>query len=121
MRTSLIYLASPYSSPDPDVRERRFHAACDATVYLIKNGFCVFSPIVHSHPLAWSGLPWGDHDLWRDQDAPFLAACQRMIVLMLPGWQESEGVQDEIRDYQAAGKLIEYIEWPPKEKEEVWP
>jgi len=27
----MIYLASPYSSPDPAVREARFRAACKAT------------------------------------------------------------------------------------------
>lgn len=69
----MIYLASPYSDPDPAVREQRYEAACAATVAMLRAGHVVFSPIVHSHPLVAYGLPtdwafWqrvnGDHLLF---------------------------------------------------------
>jgi Domain of unknown function (DUF1937). len=47
----MIYLASPYSHPDPLVREARFDAACRAMADLVHAGQIVFSPIVHGHPL----------------------------------------------------------------------
>ena len=53
----MIYLASPYSDPDPIVREKRFAAACLAAASLIGSGEAVFSPIVHGHPLVHYGLP----------------------------------------------------------------
>ncbi|GIW55540.1 MAG: hypothetical protein KatS3mg082_1944 [Nitrospiraceae bacterium] len=34
----MIYLASPYSHPDPAVREERFHAACRAAAALLLAG-----------------------------------------------------------------------------------
>ena len=61
----MIYLASPYSHPDPAVRKERFHAACQARAELIRAGWIVFSPIVHSHPLVEHGVPttW---DFWAE-------------------------------------------------------
>jgi hypothetical protein len=41
----VIYLVSPYSHPDPLVREERFQAACEATADLIRSGAIVYSPI----------------------------------------------------------------------------
>ena len=35
----MIYLASPYTHPDPGVREARFDAACLATVELVRRIF----------------------------------------------------------------------------------
>lgn len=118
--TDLCYLASPYSHPDPAVRQIRFQVACEATAYLMRQGMHVFSPIVHSHPLASYGLPEG-WDFWRGPDSHFLSLCQRFVVLMLPGWRESIGVQDEIHMRQAAGRDVEYLAWPPdtEEHEEV--
>jgi Domain of unknown function (DUF1937) len=52
----MIYLASPYSHPDPVVREARFDAACRATVDLIRTGQPVFAPVVMGHPLVRYGV-----------------------------------------------------------------
>jgi hypothetical protein len=52
----VIYLASPYSHPNPAVREQRFQAACQAAAALLRSGQAVFAPIVHSHPLVAYGL-----------------------------------------------------------------
>ncbi len=51
----MIYLASPYSHPDPAVREQRFRAACRAAAELIRAGHVVISPVVHGHPMAALG------------------------------------------------------------------
>lgn len=47
----MIYLASPYSHPDPAVEELRFEAACEAACKLMQQGHHVFSPIAHTHPV----------------------------------------------------------------------
>jgi hypothetical protein len=88
----LIYLASPYSHPDPLVREARFDAACRATVDLIRAGHVVFSPIVHGHPLARFGLPT-DWSFWQRFDEEHLRRCCEVLVLQADGWRESEGVR----------------------------
>ena len=104
-----IYLASPYSSPDPFTRWIRYFEAGRYAAYLMRHGLYVFSPIVHCHPLAETfGLPlsW---DYWRGYDLAMLAACARVEVLALPGWRESRGVQEEIATAIGRGKGVTYI------------
>ncbi|ADV63022.1 Domain of unknown function DUF1937 [Isosphaera pallida ATCC 43644] len=104
----MIYLASPYSHPDPAVREQRFRAACRAAVALLCAGQVVFSPITHSHPLAQHGLP-GSWQFWEQYDRKFLERCDEVVVLMLDGWEESVGVQAEIRIARELGKPVRYL------------
>lgn len=104
----MIYLASPYSHPDPAVRAQRFRAACRAAVALLHAGHVVFSPITHSHPLAQHGLP-GNWQFWERYDREFLQRCDEVVVLMLPGWRKSVGVQAEIRIARELGKPVRYL------------
>ena len=90
----MIYLASPYSHPDPLVREARYAAACRASVRLLRSGQLVFSPIVHSHPLVANGLP-SEWSYWKPLAKQYLARCSSLTVLALDGWRESIGVQAE--------------------------
>lgn len=93
----MIYLAAPYSHPDPAVREDRFHAINRYAAKLMQEGQVVFSPISHSHPIAFwlpEGLGW---DFWQRQDLPMLRRCQLVKVLALPGWEDSKGVLAEMK------------------------
>ena len=91
----MIYVASPYSHPDGAVRAARYVEACRHTANLARAGRLVYSPIVHSHPLAELGLP-GDWAFWADHNRAMLGACRELVVLALPGWQESRGVAAEV-------------------------
>lgn len=93
---SLIYLASPYSHDDHNVREMRFLSACAAAASLMRQGKHVYSPIAHTHPIAKFGLPL-DWSFWGEYDRKFLAVCESMIVLMLDGWDKSKGVSAEMQ------------------------
>ena len=107
----LVYLASPYSHPDPAVREWRYQQAIRATAYLIRRGLVPFSPIVHSHPMACLGGDLaGDWSFWRRQDEMFMDACGAIVVLMLPGWRESAGVKAEIEYMGNKRRQIEYLD-----------
>jgi hypothetical protein len=105
----MIYLASPYSHPDPAVREKRFRDACRAATALLRNGRAVFSPIAHSHPLVEHGLPT-DWSFWEWQDREHLARCDEVMVLMLDGWEESVGVREEIRIARELGKPVWFLD-----------
>lgn len=113
----MIYLASPYSHPDPVVRQERFEAVCRAAAELIRRGYLVFSPIAHSHSIAKHGLPldWG---YWERHDRRLLAACDELWVLQLAGWQQSRGVQAEMTIARAAGKPIRFISMAQLSEEE---
>ena len=110
----MIYIASPYSDPDPVVRERRYQAVCRYAASRLCDGVQVFSPIAHSHSIALYGeLPTGI-EFWRDFDSTMIHMSTAIEVLMLPGWQESEGVKWEI----ALAEMSEIPVWyVPRERE----
>lgn len=105
----MIYLASAYSHPDHHVREWRFREACRAAAALLRAGVTVFSPIAHSHPIAGFGVPttW---EFWSRIDREFLARCDVLAVLTLPGWRESVGVQAEIQFARSLGLPVLYVD-----------
>jgi hypothetical protein len=104
----VIFLCSPYSHPEPFVREARFLAACKATATLLKHGHAVYSPIVHGHPLAPFGVPT-DWSFWHGVNAWHLERCELVVVLMLNGWQESAGVRREVEIAQELNKPVTYL------------
>ena len=106
----MIYIASPYTHADPAVMEQRFDAACRAAGELMRQGHVVFSPIAHTHPIAVRcELPRG-WDFWERFDREFIRAAEKVVVLKLPGWEESNGVAAEIKLAEAAGIPVEYME-----------
>ena len=62
-----VYLAAPFSHPDPAVRKVRFDAACQTAAALIRSGIHVFSPLSHSCAIALYGLPT-DWSFWESFD-----------------------------------------------------
>lgn len=111
--SGLIYLASPYSHPDAEVREERFRAACRAASVLMSRGHAVVSPIAHSHAVcvhSAGGLDALDAALWQRQDAPLLAAASEVWVLLLPGWTQSAGVQHEVKEAARTGKTVRAVD-----------
>jgi hypothetical protein len=105
----VIYLASPYSHPDPLVREARFEAACRATANLVRAGQAVFAPVVQGRSLVRFGVP-GDWKFWQPLVSEYLARCDEVLVLQLDGWRESEGVQAELALAAELGKRVNYLE-----------
>lgn len=126
----LIYLASPYlwRERKPEgwtdgtwdthchiMQHQRYERAIDATAYLMKKGLCVYSPIVATHPVAVKHtLPLGS-EYWMQFDEIILNKCDEIVVLTLPGWDTSPGVQREIEIMRQLGKNVTYLD--PKEIE----
>lgn len=106
-----IYLAAPYSHPDPVVRQWRTELADKAAAYLMQaNDQPVFSPLSHSHRVADHIDNHLDHDFWLRQDLGWLEACDWMYVLMLPGWDQSDGVALELEWAKKWQITIRYLE-----------
>ena len=106
---SLTYLASPYTHADKEVRRDRYMAACKAAAKLMLAGEVVFAPIAHSHPIEAYFDKNEGHDFWMRQDAPYLEACSKLVVLTIDGWDKSSGVAHEIRRAVERGIPIEYL------------
>ena len=110
MDKQIIYLAIPYSHPDPAVREARFMMANMAAARLIERGEYVFSPISQMHPIALVGnLPLG-WEYWQGYDREVLEACGKLIVIMAEGWRDSTGVAGEMDIAMEYGISIEYMD-----------
>lgn len=109
----LIYLASPYSHRDPAVMQDRYEQVCQAAADMVAEGQMAISPIAYGHTLlGYREMP-GDWTFWESFCISLLAKCERIVVLKMDGWQESRGVQAEIRYAEAHGIPVDYIE-PPK-------
>jgi hypothetical protein len=108
---SYIYIASPYSHPDPEVREWRFRSVCWYAGECLARGEDVFSPIAHTHPIAENhDLPAG-WDFWKKIDTTMLRMARELRVLKLPGWEESVGVKEECVLATLLNLPITYVEW----------
>ncbi len=105
----MIYLASPYSHPDPFVREERYLRAMKVLHGLLKDRIWTFSPIVHCHELKKIvDLPF-EHEFWLDYDCHILKLCTKLLVLRIEGWETSRGLKMEMDFANANGIPIEYI------------
>jgi len=106
----MIYLASPYSHPDRTVEALRFGEVCRIAGVLMARGLVVFSPIAHTHPIAERcELPRG-WDYWQHFDEEFICVSEKVVVAMMPGWEQSKGVQAEIVIAKDKGIPVEYLD-----------
>ncbi len=105
---TLIYLASPYSHPDPQIRRDRYEQVLEATRLLMEQGHHIWAPIVYTHQLAEAGMAT-DWAYWQRLDEAMLARCQELWVLMLDGWVASDGVQAEIQLAKRWGLPRRYV------------
>lgn len=93
---SFIYLASPYSDSSPLVRIIR-HAQVEWVVHnVLSEGIVAYSPIVYFHPTATKYDLDLDNSYWNQFNETFIQICSEIWVLMLEGWEESEGVKWEL-------------------------
>lgn len=114
------YLASPYSKY-PLGLEAAYRDSCKAAGWLLKRSLNVFCPIAHSHPIAQFGdCAHRDHDFWMRVDKPLVDHACGMIIVEMPGWQDSTGVKMEIDWFTAAGKPIYYLRWPLRGTQFEW-
>ena len=97
---SIFYVASPYSHPDPAVQEDRYSEAMRFVAWHLASQGPLpapFSPIVYCHEMAKRfDLP-KDFLFWRTLNRANLLVSAHMVVLRIPGWDESKGVLDELQ------------------------
>lgn len=105
----MIYLASPYTDIIPEILEERYRAARTATAHLLRHRLHTFSPIVHCHDLARvEGLP-ASASFWAEYNFHMLSLATKLVVLDLPGWSNSVGVNNECAFWRVVRKAPIYI------------
>ncbi|KKL82111.1 hypothetical protein LCGC14_1988020 [marine sediment metagenome] len=113
-----IYLASPYTalradgSLDDVLMAERHRAVSECFTNLVKAGLVVYCPITMTHPVdvisGGLGAPF-----WYEFGKPFLQHMAMLFILKLPGWEKSEGLEEEIKVAIARKVPIVYLEFAP--------
>lgn len=109
----MIYLASPYSHPDPLIMKTRFLLAEEVTACYTRRGVHVYSPIVHYHEMAAKYKFPSDFEFWRKLNFDMLRRADELWVLEIPGWKESKGVTAEIAMWNELGMFQPTFVAPP--------
>lgn len=100
------FLASPYTKY-PAGLCAAFKLAVETRGLLIAAGIPVFSPVIHSHPVAMAcGLDPVNLTLWLATEAPMRLAARGMIELRAANWEMSVGMTAERREFILHGKPI---------------
>ncbi len=107
-----IYLASPYSHPDPGVVENRYQSVMAYTALLLIKKQWVYSPIVHCHEMAKKHKLPTDAAYWQDYNETMLRAADELYVLMLHKWQNSVGVRMELEFWENLGRTPIFVSLP---------
>lgn len=114
MDEKIIYLAIPYTwNP-----EQSFIIANKVSAELMKQGYVVFSPVSHSHPIA-KYLDFEikfDHDFWMSKDLPILKRCDKIIFVVIGDdgmslIDDSNGCQNEKKTAIENNIKIEYLKY----------
>lgn len=94
----MIYVASPYSSPDPIIRKTRFLITQNFVLHLLRNhNIAAFSPIMYWHEVATTNsLPFEAKD-WQAFNTDMIRHCEGAYFLELRGHEESKGMEFERR------------------------
>lgn len=97
----LCYVASPYSNY-ADGLDAAFADIGTVTWKLHQAGVSCYSPIVYCHPIARAlGANPLDADFWLAFTKPVLERCDALIVVDLPGWDQSYGITKEMERFAA--------------------
>lgn len=92
----MIFISSPYSHEKKTVKEHRYKLAVKYTAMLLNRGEIAISPIAYGHAIAEQEKLPTDWAFWNKFCSEILFRCDCMHVLMLDGWDTSEGVQEEM-------------------------
>ncbi len=105
----MIYIASPYSHDNPQVRMDRFIAAVNYAAKLKKEGRLCFCPIGYGrlYEIEYQ-LPF-DFQYWGEFNRRMIRACDELHVLKLDGWEDSAGVEAEVAFARANDIPVEFV------------
>ena len=92
----MIYLAAPYSHPDPAIVKGRMESIYACLAHYMKMGEHIITPLFMHEVVVRNEDMDDDFHYWGEYCLDLLKRCDRMIVLQLPGWDISRGVAQEI-------------------------
>lgn len=113
--SKLVYIGSPYSNPDPAVREENFNIVSRLAARKCSNGKVAFSPITYGHTLiGFKHMPT-NWEFWKSFCLAFLEHADELLVYKMPGWENSRGLAEEIEFAIERNIKITWLEYDPYE------
>ena len=105
----MIYMAAPYSKvEDKDAMMEAF-MTFSGQWQAIHPDQHVCSPLFNHFSLNTVPDLGKDYAYWLNYSRNLLKRCDRLVVVCLPGWQDSTGVADEVRYATEMGMPIAYV------------
>lgn len=105
-----IYIASPFSHEDEEIRNKRVENVEKFVAYLqceyVYKGYIIFSPIVHSGHISKYMIDKKYHtfEFWIDEiDEYYLEITDELWVFQDTGWDISHGIIHEIKFAEKKG------------------
>jgi hypothetical protein len=110
----MIYLSSPYSSPDAAVRQSRVALVRRVMAELMAQGHITICPLAMNHDaMELLGFDRGPRtDYWRELEVRLADACDELVVIDAPGRAQSKGVAREIELFKARNKPVRLLPIP---------
>lgn len=108
----LIYLASPFTNPNPSVRQNRRLAAAGVLAYYAKpeTELFLYSSIVHwGYVEEFYSVPQ-EFEYWKNKDFFMINKSHALWVLPLEGWKKSYGIQQELEYANDLQKPIFFVQ-----------
>ena len=110
----MLYIAAPYTHPDPLVRRARAYCAAVLTAELMRGatGDWFFSPIPLGHEVA-QHLPYEvaeDHGFWMRWCRNALEEASALYLIPLPNWQRSRGIAEELAYCDSKSLPVVYLD-----------
>lgn len=109
-KSKVYYLASPYSHSSAFIQQLRYEAVLAAAARLTNMGYTFLEPIGMSHDQSTKYELPGGYKFWQRRDRGFIARTDAVAVLTLPGWEESEGVTDELQYAKRLGREVIHLD-----------
>jgi len=119
MTKGLYYFAHPYTCRDSDGNyvhageEANFRLCCVRSGELLRRGFNIYSPVIHSHPIHIATpefLKNHEHEMWYELDNEFIARTCWNGIIMAPEWEKSTGCTHEKKMFEDMGLQVFYYQ-----------
>ena len=106
-----IYIASPYSGTPTEMNNRYFEILLiTAQLMSLYPEHNIYSPIVHSHPIAGIIGNQTDHEFWVSRCVETIRRMDELWIVKMDGWDQSRGIRVEKTEARQLHKPLYFID-----------
>lgn len=108
--SEIEYLGLPYTNGSRFMLNFRAEISNLIASELVKEGRIIFAPISAWHHIAMKyDLPTS-FEYWARLDEEFIKISKKLLIIRLPGWRESSGIELELSLADKYDVPVEYID-----------